>query len=345
MPPTAPNPPLPPLPPAPPRQSITKYVWYILGALLFLVAGAAAASFLPALFTHPSGTSPTSVSTTTPTPTDTEFGYPELVTIQGYTGLTEDPYITSDEKYLLWDSAGSTNATELFYAKKIDYKTFVYVGKIQGVGGTAAPPAIDTAGNLYFGTQRYYASQGTTIARGTFTDGVVTNVGPVEGISKPQVLGSMSASPSRDGIYLVFSDNSPRADGGITNPCLPPGVSHVVIATKNTDGTFTRLANSDEIMKNVNTIGCITDLSYQPVLSADNLEIFFTAPGFGGGPIWTSRRTSVTEPFGVAQPLDTGPGLSESGSISLDGKHYYYHHVTGSGPSDVHTAIYVLSRE
>jgi hypothetical protein len=347
--------PMPPFVPLPPpvsrKRSIRKYAAYVFVALLLLAAGAAAASLLPALSTRPSGTGPAPVPTTptaipTSTSTHGDFGAPELVTIEGYSGLTEDPYITSDEKYLLFDSAGSTDTPALFYAKKIDYKTFVYVGKIQGIGATGGgAPAIDTAGNFYFVSDRY-RSQGISIAHGTFTDGVVTNLAPVEGISKNQVIGNMSASPSRDGTYLVFSDNSPRA--GTTanpNPCLPAGVSHVVIAAKNADSTFTRLANSDEIMKNVNAIGCITDLSYQPVLSADNLEIFFTTAGFGGrGTIGVARRTSITEPFGVAQALNTGErGLAESGSVSLDGKHYYYHKATNSA-GNVSAAIYVLGR-
>jgi len=267
------------------------------------------------------------------------------VTIQGYTGFTEDPYITSDEKYLLFDSAGSTNARiSLFYAKKIDYKTFSYVGEIQGIGVTtgvaAAAPAIDTAGNLYFLSDRY-RSQGISIAHGTFTDGVVTNLAPVEGISKKLPdWSSMGATPSRDGTYLVFSDNGPRA---VKSANSPDGVSHVVIATKNADGTFTRVADSDEIMKNVNTVRGITDFTYVATLSADNLEIFFTAPG-AKDTIWVARRTSTTEPFGVAEPLNTAfvsdNGLAEGSGISADGKHFYYH----TGIPGSRTALYVLSR-
>jgi hypothetical protein len=297
-----------------------------------------------------------STPTVIPVSTHTDFGNfgnPELVTIQGYNGLTEDPYITSDEKYLLFDNAGSNNVPiYLFYAEKIDYKTFSFVGKIQGMDGAAAAPAIDTAGNIYFLTDRY-ASQGTSIARGTFTDGVVTNLAPVVGISKNQSgWFNMGAIPSRDGQYLVFSDNGPRTP---TSAGLPPGVSHVVIAAKNADGTFTRLANSDELLQNVNTARGITDFGYVAVLSNDGLEMFFTAPfsapGAVGDPnisIYVARRTSTAEPFGVAQPLNTGlgsNGLAEGAGISLDGKHFYYHQVVGSGSSSVRTALYVLSRQ
>ena len=297
-----------------------------------------------------------STPTVIPVSTHTDFGNfgnPELVTIQGYNGLTEDPYITSDEKYLLFDSAGSSNVPiSLFYAKKIDYKTFSFVGEIQGIGATealsAAAPAIDTAGNLYFLTPRY-ASQGISIAQGTFTDGVVTNLAPVVGISKQQSgWFNMGAIPSRDGQYLVFTDNGPRA---VKSADLPPGESSIVIAAKNADGTFTRLANSDELMKNVNTVRGVLNFSYGGGLSSDDLEIFFVAPLFGDPDhsIYVARRASITEPFDVAQKLDTGPGgpagLAEGSSISLDGKHFYYHKVVDSGLSTARTALYVLSRQ
>jgi hypothetical protein len=301
------------------------------------------------------GSTPTVIPVSTLVSTHTDFGNfgnPELVTIQGYNGLTEDPYITSDEKYLLFDDAGSINVPiSLFYAEKIDYKTFSFVGEIQGIGATeavsAAAPAIDTAGNLYFLTPRY-ASQGISIAQGTFTDGVVTNLAPVVGISKQQSgWFNMGAIPSRDGQYLVFTDNGPRTP---TSATLPAGVSIVVIAAKNADGTFTRLANSDELMKNVNTARGVLDFGYVAALSNDDLEIFFTAPGFAdpNDSIYVARRTSIAEPFGVAEPLNTGPGgpdgLAEGAGISLDGKHFYYHQVVGSGSSSTRTALYVLSR-
>jgi len=288
--------------------------------------------------------------------THADFGPPERVTIEGYTGLTEDPYITSDGKYLLFDNAGSQNVPiTLFYAKKIDYKTFTYVGKIQGLGDNGplqGGPAIDTAGNLYFLSEKSYAQDFASIWHGTFTDGVVTNLAAVVDISKKQSgWMNMGAIPTRDGKYLYFTDNGPRTG---TSKDLPTGVSTIVVAKKNTDGTFTRVANSDELMKNVNTVRGISDFSYGGGLSNDNLEIFFVAPaGLPGhekpnDSVYVARRTSITEPFGVAKPLNTGPGsegLAEGSSISSDGKHFYYHKVVGSGTSAVRTTLYVLSRE
>jgi hypothetical protein len=283
-------------------------------------------------------------TTEQPSPTHAEFtGSPELVTIEGYSGLTEDPFITSDGNYLLFDSAGDVSGRiTLHYARSIDYKTFSYQGELQGLGADGgAAPAIDTAGELYFLSGRSYAQDFSSIWHGRFTDGVVTELEPVAGISKQQTgWFNMGATPDRDGTYLVFSDNGPRAP---SSPTLPDAVSHVVIATRNADGTFTRVDSSDELMANVNTARDIVDFSYGAVLASDDLEIFFTAPGFTDT-IYVARRDSVREPFGVARPVHTGrggndDGLAEGPTISVDGAHLYYHEVTNS-----HTAIYVLSR-
>jgi hypothetical protein len=296
------------------------------------------------------GTAVSTASTATSSEPTThgDFGAPERVTIQGYTGTAQDPWVTSDGKYLLFDTHADTSPDpssshpgEARYAKAIDYKTFTYVGRIQGMAagdptGQAAP-VTDNAGNIYYLTGRYHDSQGISIAQGTFTDGVVTNIAPIKGISFPGGF-NMSFSPSRDGKYMVFSDNGKA--------------STLAIAKKNADGTFARLTNSAEIMKN------ITDqfsVAFAPQISNDYLELFFTAPpettflpqrSSEKIAIWVARRSSPTEPFGIAQPITThGPndpidsGPTESGGLSPDGKHLYFHNFANGG------VIMVVSRQ
>src|SRR3989344_2004957 len=243
-----------------------------------------------------------------------DFGAPELVTIEGYTGTVQDPWIMSDDQYIIWESRTDVPGavSDVYYAKKIDYKTFSLVGKVQGLPSSGVAAAkTDTAGNIYF-LSSLYSAQGITIGHGTFADGAVTNMAPTIGISKSWN-SNMSAAPSRDGKYLVFEDIS--------------NVATLAIAKKNADGTFTRLANSADIMKN------ITDqfsVAYAPSLSNDNLELFFTAPPSTNkhSMIYVARRTSITEPFGVAEAINTfEDGLSEAPSLSLDGKHLYFHKV------------------
>ncbi|MDO8408273.1 MAG: hypothetical protein Q7S95_03500 [bacterium] len=291
--------------------------------MLLVGAGAAAVSFL----------------TSSPPVTHGNFGNPELVTIQGYIGPVQDPWITSDDKYILWEDRTDIPGSKsyVYYAKKIDYKTFSLVGKVQGLQSVpAAAPTTDNAGNIYFLTD-LYASQNMTIGHGTFADGVVTNMAPTLGLSQGGNVNGpysiMSAAPSRDGKLLVFSDTG--------------GTSILAIAERNADGTFTRLTNSAYLLDKVNNDSRFKSVLYSGSLSSDGLELFFVATkpltqSRMNNSIYVARRTSITEPFAVAQGINTGGnGLSEGPSLSLDGKHLYFHKVISTS----HTDLYVLSRE
>ena len=245
----------------------------------------------------------------------------------------------SDDQYIIWESRTDIpgDKSDVYYAKKIDYKTFSLVGKVKGFqSGHAAAPTTDTAGNIYFLTD-LYASQNMTIGHGTFADGAVTNMAPTIGLSQngngngPYSI--MSAAPSRDGKLLVFSDTG--------------GTSILAIAEKNADGTFTRLSNSAYLLDKVNNDSRFGSILYGASLSSDELELFFVATkpltqNRMNNSIYVARRTSITEPFGAAQGIDTGRnGLAEGPSLSLDGKHLYFHKVI----SESHADLYVLSRQ
>jgi hypothetical protein len=136
------------------------------------------------------------------------------MTIQGYSGTAGAPTTTSDENYLLFDThADAPPGTQpgkstLFYAKKINYKTFVFVENIKGIdeegpGGQVAP-AIDGANNLYFLTGRRHPQNFISIWRGKFSDGEVTNLAPVVGISRKRPDWFNMGAPSHEGRYLYF---------------------------------------------------------------------------------------------------------------------------------------------
>lgn len=265
----------------------------------------------------------------TPPVTQGAFGSPEMVTIRGYPGPAQDPILTSDGRYLLWDSHSDDPSIkgDIYCAAAIDYKTFAYVGpiKIEGQGdyGRAAP-AIDDAGNFYFLTNRFDVRKDVkvTIAHGGFADCAVTGVTAVVGISVSG--GNMGAIPSRDGRLLVFSDNSNNT-------------SVIVLAQRNADGSFTRLPNSDNILKTVNGTN---QHSYTASLSPDLREIFFTSPPS----IYVARRPTADAPFGASEALISREVAAtaghESPNLAADGKRLYYHRVT----SPSHADVWVMTR-
>jgi hypothetical protein len=264
-------------------------------------------------------------------PAPSAWSAPERVTIQGYSGTAQDPWITSDGKYLLFDTHSDamgpgSGPGEIRYAQQIDYKTFQYVGAVKGLaagdpGGVAAP-ATDDAGNFYFLTGRY-ANQGMTIGRGSFAGGTVSGIAPVIGINGPG-MGNMSASPSRDGQTLVFSDNSPRT-------------STIEMASRNADGSFTRLPNSDAVVGKVNDRTRF-GINYGPSLGNGALEVYFVAPP----QIYVASRASANVPFGTPQAVQTNAidKMVEGPCLSADGHRLYYHKVV----DQTHSEIWVLSR-
>ena len=146
-----------------------------------------------------------------------------------------------------------------------------------------------------------------------------------------------------DGGTLYFSEFILKEGAGTGPRGIQSG--NLSMARKNPDGTFTRLPQSDEILKNVNGFGSMV---YNASPSADGLELAFNAaPYFGPFPkIYIATRTSTSEPFGkpvlvrAADEVAEGE-QSEVGSISPDAKHLYFHRVL----SDKTSQIYVLTRE
>lgn len=279
------------------------------------------------------------------------FSNPERVTIRGYSGPEQDAYITPDDKYLFFDSHNdAAQPCYLYWAKRIDYKTFAFMGEIQGVnypGTMQVRGNYDQAHNFYFASTKFHTpGHQSAVARGVFNNGVVTQIAPVEGISPrifpPDVTLDPEITP--DGTTLYFSEFNFRPNN------LPK--SHIVVATKNRDGTFTRLLNSDELLKKVNALG---PTIYGSMPSKDDRELYVTTahPAPLGMHIYVARRNSTLEPFGVPQlvaaadmpaenkELAQHGGLSETGSLSLDGTHLYFHRVL----SPTRSEIYVLTRQ
>lgn len=231
----------------------------------------------------------------------------------------------------------------LYMAKRIDYKTFNFVGRVQGVDLEAVEAVEDSKNNFYF-VSPLLLRQGsaTTIGRGMFSDGSVTGVAPIQGISpKSPKSGSQGITfdiyVTPDGNILYFSDF-------VVNAQFRPQSAQLALAAKNADGTFTRLSNSDEILENINALG---SLVYNATPSADGLILAFNAsPSFPiPTHIYIATRNSISDPFGKPQYLaaadvEHNTELAEPGSFSPDGKYLYFHRVIDKKSSQ----IYLLTR-
>lgn len=266
-------------------------------------------------------------------PRSTDFAFPERVTIQGYNlPSAQDPFISADGQYLFFDDRSDRNhEPALHWAQRIDYKTFVYRGKVEGVniGKTNIAASMDSAGNFYFGTDGSYRQDATTVHRGTFAGGRVSNVGSVAGMSHPG-WAQMDVEITPDGRTLYLSDFKVGFFG--------PSVANLRVATRNPDGSFTVLPNSDQIFQSINNGG----LNFAPD-TRDGLELFFTHARKSDGTlrIYVVHRNSTAEPFGPPALVAAAEGQVEAPSLSSDGIHLYYHRIASPDA----TSVYVLTRQ
>jgi hypothetical protein len=273
----------------------------------------------------------------------TEFANPEPVTIQGYSGSAEEPYLTPDGQYLLFgDRTDTQKDPNIFYAKRVDDTTFTFVGEVTGVNtpDLEAAPNMDDLGTFYFTSVRSYGKSGefNTTYRGVWNNGTVTGVHAVPGISdQKRGMLDMDAQISPDGntLYVSSADFSRG---------LPPRSSIVKIAVKNPDGSFTKTGNWAELLENIN----VCNLTYAPNISRDGLVLFFNHadPAEGSMRIYLAKRGSVSEPFGVPQLVEATGDRVESAFLSSDGNRLYYHQALEMKEGGISKfGIYMLTRQ
>jgi len=316
----------------PRRRKVSHCVGDVLGGIVFAIIGCVSAQGQTA-------------------PSTPAYGNPELVNIKGYTGSAqEDPQLTPDGKTLFFDSHDdSDNPSYLYWAKFIDYKTFQFMGKIDGanLGKGQVRGNADRNNNFYFASTAYIAQYGgARIARGTFNNGKVTGVQPITSIADQNASSSYfmldgMITPNGNTLYynIFMFEQGPG-----------PASAQIYIAAKQTNGSFAPLPNSEELMKNVNAVGTV----YGAQPSDDGLSLYFTAGGYtpSACKIFFTSRASTAEPFGVPQLVPgandpytyqghASPNCSEAGSLSPDGKYLYVHRVLDSA----HSQIYVLTRQ
>ena len=232
-----------------------------------------------------------------------------------------EPFITKDGKFLLFNNANDpTVNTNLHYAARVNGLTFDYMGEISGVNTAALEgvPSLDRNGTLYFVSTRSYASTFSTLYRGRFQDGQVTQVEIVPGVSlrRPGIV-NFDAEISADGntLYVVDGDFSKDPK---------PSSAQIVIATRDGDG-FRRDPASAKLLHNVNSRA----LAYAPAISSDGLELFFTRvdriTAKAMPAIYRAARKSRATPFDPPQRVAAIIGFAEGPTLSADGHALYYH--------------------
>ena len=254
-------------------------------------------------------------------PAYTEFHDAQRVTIRGYTGDAMEPFVTKDGKWLLFNNSNDPSVnTNLHYAARLNGLTFVYKGEIAGVNTPALEgvSSMDKNGSLYFVSTRSYDSTFSTIYRGRFQDGRVSQVALVPGVSLRQPgIVNFDAEISADGntLYVVDGDFS-------TIP--KPSSARIVIEARDGNG-FRRDPGSAAILGNVNMNGLV----YAPSISADGLELFFTrVPSITADAVPTIYRTvrkSLGAPFGLPQQVAAITGFAEGPTLDAGGQALYYH--------------------
>jgi Tol biopolymer transport system component len=249
----------------------------------------------------------------------TAFASPTPVAITGYTGDAMEPFISKDGQYLFFNSSNNPSVnTDLYYAYRVDDRTFTFIGPVPGVNSAEldAVASLDTLGNFYFVSTRSYAASLSTIYSGQFSASGVVNVALVTGVSLQQA-GEVNfdAEISADGQTLWFDDGQYSA-GTLE-------AASIVIANRQ-GTTFVRQTNSATVLAEVNN----ADLNYAPSISVDGLELFFTRASntTGATPtIYRTTRADKNSAFGSPQLVSGATGFVEAPSLSADGHLLYFH--------------------
>jgi len=252
---------------------------------------------------------------------EAEFYDPQRVTIRGYDGDAMEPFLTRDGKILFFNNLNEPQVnTNLYWAERIDDLTFQFKGEVGGVNTPALEgvASMDRKGNFHFVSSRSYDQTASTLYRGHFSNGVVTGVELVPGVSlaKPGSV-NFDAEISADGNTLYFVESQFEHGG--------PKWAHILFAQRK-GNVFVRSADSDRILRSINS----GRLNYAPATSASGLEIFFTRVDPGGRPaIYLASRTDTASPFGEPSKIAVVSGFVEGPTLSPDEKSMFYHKKEG----------------
>jgi len=279
-------------------------------------------------------------SVNNPVTEDPAFRNERKVTIIGYQSDAMEPFITKDDRYLLFNNNGSNK--DLFYAEYVNDTTFTFKGQISGVNSpyADATPSLDSSGHFFFMSTRDLDSTFKTVFCGTFSRGAVRDVRRVEGsvnIALPYWI-NMGAAVSYDGRFLFVSNARFTPEGKFDFK------GNIHLSSKS--GTdFNLMSDEDKILANINTSDAA---QYAPELSANGLELFYSQVRATSPPTFAlcyAQRKNVNAPFAkpvyITIPFKDNPNATvEAPTLSFDGKRLYYHKKAGSTFS-----VFMLERD
>jgi hypothetical protein len=255
-------------------------------------------------------------------PPDNSFGQPIRVIIKGYGGNIMEPYISRDGNQLLFNNLNSApENTNLHWATRINDSCFQYQGEMTGVNSNdlEAVPAMDSAGVLYFVSNRNYNKTLSTIYRADFSSGHVSNIQLLPGLSTLQPgWVNFDVEVTADGQTLYFVDAKFNASG-------QPSSADLELAERKGTG-FKRVPSTDSTLQNINTAA----LEYAASISSDGLTLYFTRVILplqqnSNPEILFSSRQSDKLPFGLPSKIMSITGFAEAPAIAPGGKLLYYH--------------------
>ncbi|WP_445383057.1 hypothetical protein [Robiginitalea sp. IMCC43444] len=260
------------------------------------------------------------------------FGAERVVSINGLTFDAMEPFISPDGTYLLFNNLNDGTNTRLYYAVRVNDSVFDFAGELNGPNQTNPPhldavPDLDADGNFYWTSTRNYPAELNNLFRGSFTNGVVNNIGRVQGDFYKNTSGwlVMDHGISTDGQFLYY--NNARFD---SSACQGPCETELGIAERVNDFEFRVLSNEASILQNINDSNYIY---YAPCISSDGLELYFTRYRKGQITpetqieICVAVRTDLADVFSEPRVLfsDVVADIIEAPTLTVDKQIMYYH--------------------
>lgn len=265
------------------------------------------------------------------------FGAEIQVSINGLGFDAMEPFLSSDENILFFNSLNAGGNTNLHYAHRVNDSTFNYVGLLNGTVDTTsnhldAVASMDSTNRFYWVSLRNYPTIFENLHSGAFNGTSVNDVKRVYGNFNISTLGwiIMDAAVSNQGTHLYYCN---AFFDFVNNSCGAgvPCSASIGVAQKINDSTFNKLPTTDAIFALVNDTNYLV---YAPQVSIDGLELYFTRllKNTFNTQVCVAVRNSINDNFSAPQIIHQNNGFAPEGpTINADKTKLYYHQKDGTG--------------